>query len=146
MTLTERVKKLLQDEPNCRDKDSTLCGRIWEEDCKKMDIDFHTLSAIQFIHYMDKGKLSKQQSILRVRRKLNNKMSETVGKSYKPKTSKPKTSIKKAPTHIWRRLDINGDVDGKILCSHKELVEIHENMHSIHNRHPNRYEIINHKN
>jgi hypothetical protein len=128
MNLSSRVKKALESNSNCRDNDSTLCAFIWDEDCKNIGEDFKSISAIQFLHLVDTGKISKQQSILRSRRNINNKNYVTRGKSYKPRTSK-RLNKKHNNGYESMPIDVNGDIDANILCSHKELLSIHESIH-----------------
>ena len=82
-TLIKRVEILLKEKKSCRDSDLSLCTEIWHQECLEMGSNFSDLSAVHFLHFISIGRLSKQQSILRSRRSLNNKKSETIGSSYK---------------------------------------------------------------
>lgn len=132
MTLKERVKKLLLNNPEYRDNDLPLCNAIWQEDCKKIGMNFDRLSAIEFLALMEHKAISKHQSILRARRDVNYKNIETVGKSYKgiSKSLKPvvKTvEITKKPIHPLYSLCSQPS----ILCPTDELIAIHSLLHSL---------------
>lgn len=98
-SLKSRVEKALIHNPDFRDNDNTLCAYIWSEECKSLGHDFNTMSAVMFLHLVDTGKLSKQQTILRTRRKLNNTKQETVGKSYRGKKPEWKKKEQRIPEH-----------------------------------------------
>lgn len=82
-SLREKIEKLLRENPDCRDNDTTLCAEIWKAECEEIGYDLVTMTAINFIILESSGEISKKQSILRCRRGLNQKKPETVGKSYK---------------------------------------------------------------
>ena len=88
MSLKERIQKLMIDLPYCCDNDDTLCTEIWNQDCQKLGLELSSISAIVFLNLVGTGQLSKQQTILRTRRQLNNKKPETRGKSYKRNVKK----------------------------------------------------------
>lgn len=104
MSLSKRVKIALETKSYCRDSDTSLCTEIWNQECQEQDLDFSSLSAVVFIHLVDTGKLSKQQSILRCRRKWNQTKPELKGKSYRAKTKNKPEYIrnKRLPNLIIR--------------------------------------------
>lgn len=97
MSLTNRVNNALAKNEHCRDSDVTLCAEIWNQECQEQDLDFSSLSAVLFLHLIDTGKLSKQQSILRSRRSVGQKRPELKGKSYMAKTKNKPEYIKNKP-------------------------------------------------
>lgn len=97
MSLIRRVNRLLEEKEYCRDSDMSLCSEVWCEECTEQELVFSDLSIPIFLHLITEGKLSKQQSILRCRRMVNQKMPELKGKSYKAKTKKKPEYIKHKP-------------------------------------------------
>lgn len=94
MTLTSKIRKSLINDPSCRNNDFALCFAIWLSECNDMDVDFHNITTTEMFIMLQQGKLSKQQTILRTRRKLNFKEVETIGASYKPTKNRRTKVIK----------------------------------------------------
>lgn len=94
MSLSKRVKVILEQKEYCRDNDMSLCSEVWSQECKQMGEVFSTMSVMTFLHYVEVGKLSKRQSILRRRREWNGKIPSLKGKSYNAKPKKADKYVK----------------------------------------------------
>ncbi len=68
--------------PRDRDNDSRLEANIWAEELSEMDKDILKISAYEFLNMQIKGIISSSSTIRRSRRKVNEKISSTRGKSY----------------------------------------------------------------
>jgi len=94
MSLKKRIEAIMNEVPSCKDSDTELCMNVWKRECEELGHDLTKLSALEFLHLESSGCISKKQTILRSRRNLNQKKSDTRGKSYKSNLKKKKPTIR----------------------------------------------------
>ena len=63
----DKVKLALTNSNRCRDNDEVLLSEIWREDLKSKGYDLKTLSVSELLVLLSDGKLTKFESIRRVR-------------------------------------------------------------------------------
>ena len=84
----DRVLHLLEKDSKYRDNDQLLVARIWWEELQAKGINSDDITATQFMAMYRDEKLTSSDSITRCRRKINEELSHTIGKSYKPRQRK----------------------------------------------------------
>jgi hypothetical protein len=94
MNLKQKVHHLLKTNPECRDNDFTLVSEIWNEECVELGYQLSEITALLLLHLSIEQRVSKQDSICRFRRDLNNKYEKTRGESYKPSRKEPNWGFK----------------------------------------------------
>lgn len=125
-TLKQRVEEHLRNTSGCNTDDMTLVSVIWAEDCQKIGFELSEISATQLLHLIGENLISKQQSILRARRDINNKKSDTRGKSYKRTSTAKKDEVIK-PEQAERKFRSFGRIPfvtgtGKTFVSKRKIV------------------------
>lgn len=80
--IKKHVHQLITHNQNARNSDEWLESAIWAEELKKIGKSVRTMSAYDFLKLHIDGKLTSSSSIRRARRKLNEELPETRGKSY----------------------------------------------------------------
>ena len=91
--LEQRVKRLLSDDKKYQKSDLALMSRIWYDDLNRIFYDsIEDVSAIKFLDLLRSGDLTKSESVIRCRRKLQQKYphlrDDTVYKGRKDKEVK----------------------------------------------------------
>lgn len=79
--IKDTVKQILQHHPECRDDDNLLILKVWAE--QNPMLRDHSTSFVAFSHQFLSGKYASGESIVRVRRKLQEKHEDLRGKKYK---------------------------------------------------------------
>lgn len=88
-----RVKKALENYPNCRDNYSLLIGSIWIDELVSKGYDHEEASKIMRILFKD-NKLTNVQSITRACRKVQEDFPTLCGKNRKDRINKQKKILK----------------------------------------------------
>lgn len=76
------VKQLLTEKPHLRDSDDKLVANFWHKELALMNIEPKDITAFELLQYFADGKLTKPESIMRVRRKLQEEFYELRGKLW----------------------------------------------------------------
>jgi hypothetical protein len=87
--------------PETRDHDHALCYIIWAEEFKSRGIHIDDVTIPSMMIHMHSGLISKQSTIERCRRNINQKHKDTRGRSYNPPRKKPITEEPKIPTWAY---------------------------------------------
>ena len=88
-----RVKRKLEDYPNCRDSNSLLIGSIWIDELVARGYDKDVVSDMMRIIFKD-NKLSNVQSITRASRKVQEDYPTLAGKNRRSRLNKQKNVLK----------------------------------------------------
>lgn len=83
-----KVKDLLELKPIYRDDYNALLSRVWYDEMQNK-----SLSAIDFLHLLKNKQLSHPESIMRVRRKVQEENPHLRGKSYKQRKTIEQTNV-----------------------------------------------------
>lgn len=84
-----KVKYWLEKDIKYRDNDELLVVQIWFQELKLKGINPHNITAFNFFNdYYKEHKLTPADEITRCRRKCNENLEHTRGKSYKPRKKK----------------------------------------------------------
>lgn len=86
LKIKEAVTSLLEKHPHLRDDDNKLIATIWRCEVGKENMD--GLSALAFLIYFAKGRLSSAESIRRSRQKIQEDRPELRGLNYKNRQRK----------------------------------------------------------
>jgi hypothetical protein len=135
MSLKERILKIINEKEYCRNNDYSLCAEIWNQDCEIIGYNLSEMSAITFIHLSSTGQISKEQTILRTRRGLNNQMPETIGKSYKSNLRKQKKVVLKSKYRSQKENDAVIKRSNRIPSLHMADI-MRKNISTIHQSQP----------
>ena len=73
----DKVIKLLKEKKHLRDDDNKLMANIWFSEIKDKN-----LTSMQFLEYYATGRISNPQSVLRLRRKLQEEFPELRGEKW----------------------------------------------------------------
>ena len=84
-----RVTKLLTKKPELRDDDNRLIANIWWEDITKgLKLNLNSMSALDLLKLVAEGKLTHSESIIRMRRKVQEENAELRGELYEKRNKK----------------------------------------------------------
>lgn len=78
----DRVRHFLRTIPVTRDDDNKLCAVIWHAEFKGAGHDPEQVPAVELFRMMKRGQLTSPESIMRVRRKLQEENENLRGKLY----------------------------------------------------------------
>lgn len=95
MTVKEKVKQLLLDNPSNRDSDNKLIANYWHYELSKKGVDLNELSAFDLLKYYAESKLTNAESIRRMRAKLQEEHLELRGKKYQLRQTTLKNKVRK---------------------------------------------------
>ena len=84
-----KVKKLLEEKEIYRDSYNSLLARVWYD-----EMPMKNLLAVDFLHLLKNGQLSHPESIMRVRRKVQEDHKELRGKTYNYRKTKEYEQVK----------------------------------------------------
>ena len=95
MTVKEKVKQLLLDNPTNRDSDTKLVANYWYFELKKKGVDLNEISAFDLLDYYAKTKLTLAKTIVRTRADLQKEFPELRGKNYELRQTTLKNKVRK---------------------------------------------------
>jgi hypothetical protein len=95
MTVKDKVKQLLLDNPTNRDSDTKLVANYWYFELTKKGVDLNEISAFDFLNYYSKTKLTLAKTIVRTRADLQKEFTELRGKNYKLRQTTLKNKVRK---------------------------------------------------
>lgn len=82
VNLSNKVKKLLEENPELRDSDRALVEQIWKEEFLSQNIENIGSPSRKFLSLYRDNKITSESSIRRARRKVNQHYPDTRGNSY----------------------------------------------------------------